>query len=309
MNARLYDPAVGRFLSPDPYVQAPDMTQNFNRYSYVLNNPLKYIDRTGEDYYSTDDPDEIQRLIDYLRSKGNEGDGEDRGAGAGASDWSGFDFGNEWNHVPDVDIISDYRGYSSGLTVNTTTGFGYYTTVNILGDRSWEITLDKVNTNDQAAWGYISLLNLRHSGITKNAGNTGLGATFYVGMGLTSISEIYFSKDLNTWMGKDFKIRNQSWGGNQYTGGKLKFAKDLAKPFKYGTGALGVYSMYNSISDGFEGKISPTEATGDAVFGSAAIYSGFWGGWANFWYNLGKEYGPMSRSVRQKEKGKNQYPY
>ena len=48
MNARLYDPAVGRFLSPDPYVQAPDMTQNFNRYSYALNNPLRYTDPSGE---------------------------------------------------------------------------------------------------------------------------------------------------------------------------------------------------------------------------------------------------------------------
>ncbi len=48
MNARLYDPVLGRFLSPDPYVQAPDFTQNFNRYSYALNNPLKYTDESGE---------------------------------------------------------------------------------------------------------------------------------------------------------------------------------------------------------------------------------------------------------------------
>ena len=48
MNARLYDPLVGRFLSPDPHVQAPDFTQNFNRYSYCLNNPLKYSDEDGE---------------------------------------------------------------------------------------------------------------------------------------------------------------------------------------------------------------------------------------------------------------------
>ena len=48
MNARLYDPLVGRFLAPDPYVQAPDFTQNFNRYSYCLNNPLKYSDESGE---------------------------------------------------------------------------------------------------------------------------------------------------------------------------------------------------------------------------------------------------------------------
>ena len=48
MNARLYDPALGRFLSPDPYVQAPDFSQSFNRYSYCLNNPLRYGDPTGE---------------------------------------------------------------------------------------------------------------------------------------------------------------------------------------------------------------------------------------------------------------------
>ena len=48
MNARLYDPLLGRFLSPDPYVQMPDFTQNFNRYSYCLNNPLVYVDETGE---------------------------------------------------------------------------------------------------------------------------------------------------------------------------------------------------------------------------------------------------------------------
>ena len=48
MNARLYDPVLGRFLSPDPYVQMPDVTQNFNRYSYCLNNPLKYVDKDGK---------------------------------------------------------------------------------------------------------------------------------------------------------------------------------------------------------------------------------------------------------------------
>ena len=53
MNARLYDPALGRFLSPDPYVQMPDFSQNFNRYSYALNNPLKYNDPEGELFIET----------------------------------------------------------------------------------------------------------------------------------------------------------------------------------------------------------------------------------------------------------------
>ena len=48
MNGRVYDPNLGRFLSPDNYVQMPDNSQNFNRYSYCLNNPLKYNDPSGE---------------------------------------------------------------------------------------------------------------------------------------------------------------------------------------------------------------------------------------------------------------------
>lgn len=48
MNGRLYDPMIGRFLSPDNYVQMPDNSQSFNRYSYCLNNPLKYTDPSGE---------------------------------------------------------------------------------------------------------------------------------------------------------------------------------------------------------------------------------------------------------------------
>ena len=47
-NARLYDPYLARFLSPDPYIQEPTNPQNFNRFSYCLNNPLKYSDPTGE---------------------------------------------------------------------------------------------------------------------------------------------------------------------------------------------------------------------------------------------------------------------
>jgi len=48
MNGRLYDPVLGRMLSPDNFVQAPDFSQNFNRYSYVYNNPLRYTDPSGE---------------------------------------------------------------------------------------------------------------------------------------------------------------------------------------------------------------------------------------------------------------------
>ena len=48
MNGRLYDPVIARFFSPDNFVQEPGSTQSYNRYSYCLNNPLQYVDPSGE---------------------------------------------------------------------------------------------------------------------------------------------------------------------------------------------------------------------------------------------------------------------
>ncbi|ANH68026.1 hypothetical protein ABE85_11385 [Mitsuaria sp. 7] len=47
MNARLYDPILGRHTSADPTVPDPQNGQAFNRYSYVLNNALAFTDPTG----------------------------------------------------------------------------------------------------------------------------------------------------------------------------------------------------------------------------------------------------------------------
>ncbi len=50
MGGRTYNPHLGRFMQADPFVQAPKNLQNFNRYSYVLNNPMSYTDPSG--YFS-----------------------------------------------------------------------------------------------------------------------------------------------------------------------------------------------------------------------------------------------------------------
>ncbi len=46
-GARFYDPFLGRFISPDSVVPGAGNPQNLNRYSYTLNNPLRYTDPTG----------------------------------------------------------------------------------------------------------------------------------------------------------------------------------------------------------------------------------------------------------------------
>ncbi len=47
MNGRVYDATLARFLSSDPHIQSGALTQSYNRYSYVMNNPLKYTDPSG----------------------------------------------------------------------------------------------------------------------------------------------------------------------------------------------------------------------------------------------------------------------
>lgn len=53
MNGRVYDPIIGRFISPDPLVPSPESTQGLNRYTYVNNNPLSYTDPSGHIALST----------------------------------------------------------------------------------------------------------------------------------------------------------------------------------------------------------------------------------------------------------------
>jgi RHS repeat-associated protein len=47
MGARFYDPALGRWISADTLVPEPAYPHSLNRYLWVRNNPLKYIDPSG----------------------------------------------------------------------------------------------------------------------------------------------------------------------------------------------------------------------------------------------------------------------
>lgn len=47
LGARMYDAKLGRFLTPDSIIPDVGNGQSLNRYSYVLNNPLSWVDPTG----------------------------------------------------------------------------------------------------------------------------------------------------------------------------------------------------------------------------------------------------------------------
>ncbi|MBN2306802.1 LysM peptidoglycan-binding domain-containing protein [Candidatus Peregrinibacteria bacterium] len=62
-GARYYDPLIGRFTAIDPWAGKLTNPQSLNKYSYVLNNPLRYIDPTGLVNESTAEVEEGDTLI------------------------------------------------------------------------------------------------------------------------------------------------------------------------------------------------------------------------------------------------------
>jgi RHS repeat-associated protein len=81
-GARAYDGILGRFpTTMDPLAEK---YYSVSPYAYCLNNPVRFVDPTGEDYWSTNDPDQIRAFINAL--------------GSGATQ---FDFSSGWNHMTD----------------------------------------------------------------------------------------------------------------------------------------------------------------------------------------------------------------
>lgn len=105
MNNRMYDPTIGRMLAVDNYISDSYSTQAFNRYSYVLNNPLKYVDPTGE--FPSGPPGSFSYSYSFSSYSNS------TGYGASFSMSYSFNFGNGFSGSGSI---------NSNLSFNTETG-------------------------------------------------------------------------------------------------------------------------------------------------------------------------------------------
>jgi len=158
MNGRIYDPRLGRFLSPDPYVQAPDFSQSFNRYSYVWNNPMKFVDPSGEFLnlafwgwvffwestanllYGHDDPfrDAARTATEYTSAMGNVNHFQLFGNNNtyGYISFSPFNF-----FLPGIGVSHQEGNWTFGVEAGLSM-FGWYTTASInYTNNKWSFTI------------------------------------------------------------------------------------------------------------------------------------------------------------------------
>ncbi|MFL7011283.1 RHS repeat-associated core domain-containing protein [Enterovibrio norvegicus] len=112
MNGRVYDQELGRFISADPYVSAPYISNSFNRYAYVWNNPLKFIDPSGYE----PGPEDGDHYRDHEDAEsGNNARHEGTGNGRDENRW-----GKEEDHLsPNKDLNPDNNPNRNIKTTNS----------------------------------------------------------------------------------------------------------------------------------------------------------------------------------------------
>ena len=274
MNARLYDPWTARFLSPDPYVQLPDFTQSFNRYSYCLNNPFKFVDPSGKDSWYTNDEDQINAFLQfYIQHHGHF-------AGNTLDDWlneHGWEYEGEGLNRIDLDRMRLYTTYHQILG-------GY----NVIDN-------EHINLNEIVLTTYVhNLSRLNAYDFFAFPSNDDFASRFGA---VNSIVGYALEKSKHTYIGCfDPHYYTSGFKANQYV--RTTPVAKLAPFFRH----LGTVSSIYSFSNSFNGLINATTErerleTGLDMFMSGAGFinhpaaiavSAFWsfGGKELFWlYN------------------------
>ncbi len=209
MNARLYDPKMGRMLSVDNYVSAPGTALGYNRYAYAMNNPVMYTDPSGDFIlpfllFFTETGYEIQKTISPVALHISLKSGTDQKG-------LGFDVSLG---IPKASPFS-YR-YNYGQT--------YYWQNNVMGS-GWE----KREGGQVSYFNALTIENTRYSMNGESQSVTTLSAgSFLVGIDYANdAAENYFSFGLlkhsdggDRWRTAAFRMRSMgfSWGVVMQTG-------------------------------------------------------------------------------------------
>lgn len=111
-------------------------------------------------------------------------------------------------------------------------------------------------------------------------------------------SELFYSERYGTWLGKDGKLRKMRVNGNQYTGGKIKYAKK----WSYRYGYISKFAIGYTLKDIWDGYKDGQNSLEGAMLDIAVEILPLpfpLDMWFDFWYEMGKIYGPLSANDKE----------
>jgi len=254
MNGRVFDPELGRFLSADPYVQFEHNLQSFNRYSYVMNNPLSFNDPSG--YYRNEENGGAgyhdlgwDPYSDYVWSTGYD------------SEYGIYDLGYDGYYSAGIDTGNSVQNIGSG-GIDFGFGAGFDASGSDMGSRGDDIGVGGCSD------GYYSMC---HSATEIYTPPTWLTVGLGVAVGISPAG--IYADGVSAWRGEDF-ITGESLSGWERaailmpgvsevrTG--IKAAKSIGNTPKYTY--RGDYTDHEKVFDrGFRAKGSSTDIVKHAI--------------------------------------------
>jgi RHS repeat-associated protein len=259
---RWYDPELGRFISPDSIVPNPANPQSLNRYSYVINNPLRYSDPTGhknceEDGYNC--PGNKTPALILKQSGGNVTDDIKNQINQYMQDNPSYDSAKDpfWKYGPKndsvsiVSLIDIRREYWTDRAERA--GCKNYTECSSIGEANFSYYDMGIKPAYYRPW----------DGSKVNWGDVGLDLTS-IGLGLFGLNEVpQYAKMVKgaQTMNAGISIFNISRIGSDYFAGKDIDSTGSAltvgglAPGPYGV-AASIGSLVHNINKGY-GEIRP----------------------------------------------------
>ena len=240
MNGRMYDPIMSSFLSVDNFVQQPDNSQNFNRYTYCLNNPLKYVDPEGEDFIAA------AIIIGGIIYGAYNGGALANGGNCNITDWNWDNMGTYLGIIGGgiVGGLSSWGGFAIAEA-----GFSFCNSVSLAAS-SLSYSIGMYGLGQGVGFDYDITMNLGTCSISfsPNSGSFSYGYLFKkgnsvmenIGYGLGALTNIKDAYQFASWdvLTKPQRFnRVQRWAERKYKMKNLTYVPDYKD--------TGTYSVQN----------------------------------------------------------------
>lgn len=299
MNGRLYDPRLHRFLQPDNNIQDPFNTQNYNRYGYVMNNPLRYTDPSGEIW---------DLILGFGLSLYVHG-GSASGGQINPLKWDS----NAWTSAFSGAASSAGSYYASSYATSTANNYlDNYNNKPALGASAIGPVFDDVHpfveNNKLSFWEFFSSVNFDNvenrnevSSLVSNATFTGIG--YGLNKFEKSVEEL---EDLRNFKIQDYHPTKNGITGKIYMEGARNGTnnlKYLGNGIKYTGYVVSAYSLYVAGNDYVDGKIPGSVFLMDIGM-TGVSYTGPYGAGISAFYFMGVRSTPdyfSHRAINYKE--------